>query len=131
MSRDCGLPVRGRVVGCVFTSLGPSPVTTDPPPHPGRYTRSTHACVCATKRLGHCHLLFSLSCRCFLCLTFLVSVPTNYVRPKHVQGRSEEVMRLTAQRNSAKSRADSLAKDLSRVCGGGRTLDQIEIIVTK
>lgn len=40
-------------------------------------------------------------------------------------------MRLTAQRNSAKSRADSLAKDLSRVCRGGRTLDQIEAIVTK
>ncbi|CAM9766165.1 unnamed protein product [Ectocarpus sp. 6 AP-2014] len=46
-------------------------------------------------------------------------------------GKTEEVMRLTAQRNSAKSRADSLAKDLSRVCGGGRTLDQIEAIVTK
>ncbi|CAM9470559.1 unnamed protein product [Pylaiella littoralis] len=45
--------------------------------------------------------------------------------------KAEQVMRLTAQRNSAKSRADSLAKDLSRVCGGGRTLDQIEIIVTK
>lgn len=40
-------------------------------------------------------------------------------------------MQLTAQRNSAKNRADSLAKDLSRVCGGGRTVDQIEVIVTK
>eukprot|EP00752_Nemacystus_decipiens_P006496 g5849.t1 len=45
--------------------------------------------------------------------------------------KTDEVMRLTAQRNNAKSRADSLAKDLSRVCGGGRTLDQIEVIVTK
>ena len=48
-----------------------------------------------------------------------------------LQSKTDEVMRLTAQRNNAKSRADSLAKDLSRVCGGGRTLDQIEVIVTK
>ncbi|CAM9373044.1 unnamed protein product [Sphacelaria rigidula] len=45
--------------------------------------------------------------------------------------KTEQVMQLTAQRNSAKHRADSLAKDLSRVCGNGRTVDQIEIIVTK
>lgn len=47
------------------------------------------------------------------------------------KAKTEQVMQLTAQRNSAKNRADSLAKDLSRVCGGGRTVDQIEAIVTK
>lgn len=40
-----------------------------------------------------------------------------------VQGKIEQVMQLTAQRNSAKNRADSLAKDLSRVYGSGRTVD--------
>ena len=47
------------------------------------------------------------------------------------QDKMEQVMQLTAQRNSAKNRADSLAKDLSRVCGGGRSVDQIEAIVTR
>ncbi|CAN0047646.1 unnamed protein product, partial [Laminaria digitata] len=48
-----------------------------------------------------------------------------------IAAKTEQVMQLTAQRNSAKNRADSLAKDLSKVCGGGRTVDQIEAIVTK
>lgn len=48
-----------------------------------------------------------------------------------LKAKAEQVMQLTAQRNSHKNRADSLAKDLSRVCGNGRTIDQIEIIVTK
>lgn len=47
------------------------------------------------------------------------------------QEKTEELVQLTAQRNSAKNRADSLAKDLSRVCGGGRTVDQIEAIFTR
>lgn len=47
------------------------------------------------------------------------------------QEKTEKLVQLTAQRNSAKNRADSLAKDLSRVCGGGRTVDQIEAIFTR
>ncbi|CAN0444477.1 unnamed protein product, partial [Discosporangium mesarthrocarpum] len=48
-----------------------------------------------------------------------------------LEAKSELVMQITAQRNSLKHRADSLAKDLSRVCGGGRTIAQIEMIVAR
>lgn len=110
------------LVDRAFTLLGRSSVSNAPFPPP-RYIRSTRA---HDRRRLTPHLL-PLT---FLAASVLISC---FFKPqkKILQGKTEEVMRLTAQRNSAKSRADSLAKDLSRVCGGGRTLDQIEVIVTK